>query len=297
MNKLNKQLQLRIENAIQQRKFIVTERLFLLPLEVSDAPEMFKWCGDPEVTKFMNYSTYESVSQVEEWLAHGGRECFGFFLRENGQLIGSGDVQKNGQGLNEPGYNLAKAYWGKGYCTEACKSLVGYAVANGTSDFYCEHAVENFRSGRVIQKCGFSYVKNGEYVCFDGVRKFQSKQYEMHVDNHEMNVDGEWFCKIANGSKTVELRLNDEKRRAVRVGDYVILNNLGGGPLIKCVVKVTALHVFRTFEELYKNLDMTKCGYSQSDAPNPDDMLAYYSAERQHLFGVVGIEFELLCCM
>lgn len=297
MNNLNNQMQLRIENAIRKQKYIETQRLFLVPLEVSDAPEMFKWCGDPEVTKFMIYSTYESVAQVEQWLAHGGRECFGFFLRENGQLIGSGDVQKNSKGVNEPGYNLAKAYWGKGYCTEACKALIGYAAASGVTDFYCEHAEDNVRSGRVIQKCGFEYVADGEYVCFDGVRKFKSKQYEMQIDSHQMNVDGQWFGKIANGSKTIELRLNDEKRRTVKVGDYIILNNLGESPLKKGVAKVTALHVFRDFDELYKNLDMNKCGYAQNVVPNPDDMLAYYSAERQNEFGVVGIEFELLCCM
>ena len=115
---------------------------------------------------------------------------------------------------------------------------------------------------------------------------------------YEMNVDGRWFDKIVNGSKTIELRLNDERRRNIKIGDYVILNNLDeNADLRKCVVQVIALHKFDNFVTLYRALDMTKCGYSQTDVPNPDDMLIYYSAERQAECGVVGIEFNLLATM
>ena len=113
-----------------------------------------------------------------------------------------------------------------------------------------------------------------------------------------MNVDGKWFNKIVEGIKTIELRLNDDKRRNIKVGDYIILNNLAEKPeLTKCVVQVTALHKFDNFEDLYNNLDMTRCGYSKCDAANFNDMSAYYSAERQAEWGVVGIEFDLLAVL
>lgn len=288
----------RIQQDKRDGKFIQTERLYLLPLEVSDAPEAFKWCSDPEVTKFMNYNTYTSVEQEEQWIKESGRNCFGFFLRENGQLIGSGDVDPNASGVHELGYNLAKAYWGKGYCTEASKAMLAHRVAQGVTEFGCEHAQDNVRSGRVIQKCGFTNPVESSYTSFGGLRTFKSYRYALHIDSHSMNVDGKWFDKIVRGGKTVELRLNDDKRRCVKVGDYVILNNLdGNADLTKCVVRVIALHVFANFVELYNYLDMTKCGYTATDKPNPDDMLVYYSAERQTEFGVVGIEFELLAAL
>ena len=292
----------RIRQAKRDGKFIQTERLFLLPLEVSDAPEAFKWCGDPEVTKFMNYNTYTSVEQEEQWITESGHNCFGFFLRENGQLIGSGAVHTNRNGFNrgvyELGYNLAKAYWGKGYCTEASKAMLAHRVAQGVTEFGCEHAVDNVRSGRVIQKCGFTNPVESSYTSFDGLRTYKSYRYTLHIDSHQMNVDGKWFDKIVRGVKTVELRLYDDKRRCVKVGDYIVLNNLDeNADLTKCVIKVTSLHVFADFAELYNALDMTQCGYTATDTPNPDDMLVYYSAERQAEFGVVGIEFELLAIL
>lgn len=294
MNNLDK----RIRQAKLDSKFIQTVRLILLPLAESDSAEAFKWCGDPDVNRFMNYTIYTKVEDVAQWIADSGHNCFGFFLRENGQLIGSGDVHVNKNGVHELGYNLAKAYWSKGYATEASKAMLAYRVAQGVTDFACEHAVDNVRSGRVIQKCGFEYTADSTYTSFDGTRTFNSRKYCLHIDNHEMNVDGKWFDKIANGSKTVELRLNDEKRRNIKVNDSIILNNLDEvAVLTKCVVRVTALHKFDTFGTLYKNLDMTKCGYARSDVPNSNDMLTYYSVKRQAEWGVVGIEFELLAVM
>lgn len=294
---INKSLHQRVALAQKEGRFILTSRLVLLPLAVSDADDAFKWCGDAEVNEFMIYPLYSNALDVAKWIAESGHNCFGIFLRESGQLIGSGAVNINSRGDYNLGYNLAKAYWGKGYCTEAGKAMLAHRVAQGITDFVCEHAIDNVRSGRVIQKCGFSRVAEGSYTCMDG-KSFPAYLYELHVDSREMNVDGKWFDKIARGDKTIELRLFDEKRRAVKVGDYVILNNLDGkADLKKCVVQVTALCKFDGFKTLYKNIDMTKCGYGKGEVPDPTDMLAYYSVERQAQWGVVGIEFDLLAVL
>ena len=38
---------------------------------------------------------------------------------------------------------------------------------------------------------------------------------------HEMRLHNEPFVLIKDGTKTIELRLNDEKRRQIKVGDYI----------------------------------------------------------------------------
>lgn len=295
---MNAKLTKRIRQARLDGRYIQTPRLFLMPLDVSDAADVFKWTGDPDVTQFMNYSTYTSVSDVADWIKADGYKSFGIFLKDGGRLIGGGDARKNRSGETELGYNLAKAYWGKGYCTEAAKAIIAYNVAQGNTDFVCKHAADNVRSGRVICKCGFTYVKDGSYTSFDGLRTFADREYGLHINRFEMDVDGEWFDKIVIGSKTVELRLNDEKRRGIEIGDYIILNNLGlASDVRKCVVMVTQLHCFADFNELYASLDMSKCGYGADEKANPDDMLRYYSEQRQSEYGVVGIQFELLAVM
>ena len=110
--------------------------------------------------------------------------------------------------------------------------------------------------------------------------------------NHEMKLNDEPFLKIKEGSKTIEMRLYDEKRRLVKVGDIIEFTNRD--TLEKICVKVIKLHFFNNFEDLYKNFDNVSLGYNKYEESSPDDMEKYYSKEEQKLYGVVGIEIKLI---
>lgn len=111
---------------------------------------------------------------------------------------------------------------------------------------------------------------------------------------HQMRLDPEPFQQIRCGAKSIELRLLDEKRRAISVGDEIEFMNAEDKNQV-LTVRVIALHQFANFEELYRALPLLKCGYDSdtlADA-SPEDMEQYYSKEKQAYYGVVGIEFEL----
>lgn len=109
---------------------------------------------------------------------------------------------------------------------------------------------------------------------------------------HKMKLKPSPFSMIASGQKTVELRLYDEKRKLIKVGDTLMFNNVSREEeVLFCRVK--ALHLFESFKELYASLPMTKCGYTENDNPDYRDMEEYYSPEEQRCYGVVGIEIEL----
>lgn len=111
---------------------------------------------------------------------------------------------------------------------------------------------------------------------------------------HYMNLNPGPFAMIAAGYKTIELRLLDEKRSQIAVGDTLIFTNTDSAEQLRC--KVKALHVFASFAELYAALPLDKCGYFPEEIPtaDPSDMDIYYSPEKQAKYGVVGIEIELL---
>ena len=44
------------------------------------------------------------------------------------------------------------------------------------------------------------------------------------------------------------------------------------------------------FEELYKHHDKIAIGYADNEMADPNDMLAYYSADKIKQYGVLGIE-------
>ena len=112
---------------------------------------------------------------------------------------------------------------------------------------------------------------------------------------HQMKLHPEPFFKTKNGEKTVEMRLYDEKRRRIKIGDTIVFTNREC-PEQSLQAKVISLHRFASFEELYAALPLTKCGYTEEIAPyaDPNDMARYYSAEEQQRFGALGIEFVLI---
>lgn len=110
---------------------------------------------------------------------------------------------------------------------------------------------------------------------------------------HEMKLFAEPFRKIYDGFKTIELRLFDDKRKSISVGDEIIFSH-ADNPSLRLKVTVTALHRFDSFAGLYAALPLDKCGYTPEEAAHarPEDMLAYYSLEEQEKYGVIGIEFD-----
>jgi ASC-1-like (ASCH) protein len=108
-----------------------------------------------------------------------------------------------------------------------------------------------------------------------------------------MKLNSDPFEMICSGTKTIELRLYGEKRRAVSVDDIIIFTNTLD-PTISVKTKVVKMHIFDDFKQLYNKLPLEKCGYSSNDTPSYKDMLKYYSQEEQLKYGVVGIELVLL---
>ena len=109
---------------------------------------------------------------------------------------------------------------------------------------------------------------------------------------HMMRLHAEPFQLIKNGSKTIEMRLYDDKRRLLQVGDILEFQSRTTGEVLE--TKVLALHLYSSFEELYKHFDKISLGYLKDEEADPNDMSQYYTLEEQEKYGVVGIEIQLV---
>lgn len=115
------------------------------------------------------------------------------------------------------------------------------------------------------------------------------------MKEHVMNLTPAPMQEIRTGNKTIELRLNDEKRKQISVGDTIkFVNTEDSNDTLR--VKVVDLFLFSSFAELYDNLPLLNCGYNEDNinTASPEDMEMYYSREKQNKYGVVGIEISLL---
>ncbi len=109
---------------------------------------------------------------------------------------------------------------------------------------------------------------------------------------HRMNLWEGPFLAIQSGTKDVELRLHDEKRQAIRVGDTIEFTNAKTGQCLQ--VRVVGKAVFRDFAELYAHYDKIRMGYTADEIPDPEDMRRYYSPADMEKYGTVAIEIALL---
>ena len=109
---------------------------------------------------------------------------------------------------------------------------------------------------------------------------------------HELRLHNEPFELIKSGTKTIEMRLYDEKRKLIKENDIIEFTNRLTGEKIK--TKVLKLHIFTSFKELYNNFDNENLGYKVNEKKDSKDMEKYYSKEEECKYGVVGIEIKLI---
>ena len=106
-----------------------------------------------------------------------------------------------------------------------------------------------------------------------------------------MKLQPQPFEAIKSGRKDIEMRLYDEKRKQIKKEDLIEFTNLETGEKILC--KVTDLHIFSSFKQLYAHFDKKRLGYHENETAKPSDMEKYYPKSEQAQFGVVGIEIKL----
>lgn len=68
---------------------------------------------------------------------------------------------------------------------------------------------------------------------------------------HYMRLEEDSFQAIKEGRKTIEMRLNDEKRSLIKEGDSILFSNVKTKEEIEC--KVIKIYKYPDFEELYQH--------------------------------------------
>lgn len=113
------------------------------------------------------------------------------------------------------------------------------------------------------------------------------------ITTHYMKLNVVPFKQMKNGSKTIDIRCNDEKRQLIKVNDIIVFTLVGGRESIR--MRVQELYPFPTFKELYSAFDFAEFGCKNYNMQRMlDETREIYSAEREEKYGVLGIRCELL---
>ena len=111
---------------------------------------------------------------------------------------------------------------------------------------------------------------------------------------HEMKLQPEYYNFILNGTKRIEIRLFDEKRQQIKIGDTIkILKEPELNESFNA--KVIGLLRYNTFEDMFKDFDISVLSDSSM---TKEELIAvleqFYTKEKQKQYGVLGIRIELL---
>ena len=164
-----------------------TKRLMLRQMKKDDVNAIFQcWMQDEEVSRYMCWKASNDIKRAYEFVAfeignidNDNWNRFIIVLKETDEIIGTCLLFFNEEESNwDISYNLGKAYWGKGYMTEAMLVVMEYGINElQIKECIAAHAIENPMSGRVIQKLGFVYEKEIPYECNGSETKTVGKYY------------------------------------------------------------------------------------------------------------------------
>ena len=110
---------------------------------------------------------------------------------------------------------------------------------------------------------------------------------------HEMKLQPKFFDFIKSGTKRIELRLYDEKRRNIELGDKIIFKK---EPKLEEVVETTVVGLLRykSFKELFEDFDMSLLAdKSVTKRELLEGLEEFYTVEKQEEFEVLGTRIEL----
>lgn len=158
-----------------------TERLILRPWRQEDLEDFYEYASVDGVGQMAGWLPHESKEKTQMILDNfiNGKKTFALEL--DGKVIGSLGIETydpekhpaladlQGRSI---GYVLSKDYWGRGFMPEAVKAVQKYLFEDVGLDFLLiSHFVWNGQSRRVIQKCGFTYLRTDVYETRYGTKE------------------------------------------------------------------------------------------------------------------------------
>ena len=112
------------------------------------------------------------------------------------------------------------------------------------------------------------------------------------MKTHEMNLRPKYFDFMKDGTKRIELRLYDEKRSQIELGDIIEFSK---SEKDKLKAEVIGLLRYNSFKDLFEDFDISILADASMTKDELLDALSeFYTPEKQNQFGVIGIRLKMI---
>ncbi len=136
-----------------------TDQLFLRPMHLTDAPAIFVYASNPQVTQFTHWGQHRSVQETQTHIATTYKKnlIWGIEHKETKTIIGECGFAHVNYPSAELYYALGQPWWGKGLAAQAVEELITYSFKEmGIKRLNAWIMQDNIRSVRVAQKVGMT---------------------------------------------------------------------------------------------------------------------------------------------
>lgn len=110
----------------------------------------------------------------------------------------------------------------------------------------------------------------------------------------QMHLNHQPFEQIKAGTKKIEIRLNDDKRSQLKMGEKVEFTDLKTNE--KIITEVLSLERFQTFKELFKKYSGPIIGSPETESIEELDRenSEIYSRKQKKNFGALAIHLKVI---
>ncbi|MCR5078852.1 MAG: dihydrofolate reductase [Bacilli bacterium] len=126
-----------------------------------------------------------------------------------------------------------------------------------------------------------------EFCTYENVSPLPLPMEDIEGKDVELTLFKGPFEAMKYGQKDIEMRLYDEKRRTLDVGDRLHFENRETGERLSRTI--LGLAPFDSFDTIYASFPKERLGYKKEEEAKPSDMETYYSKDRIAQYGPLAI--------
>jgi len=165
---------------------IITKQLILKKVQENHLQQIFEIWTDSEACKYMFDSHWSNVDELYVVLEEDDEYfCFAAFMPDGNDIVATCRISLEGDnGEWDLGYNVHKAFWGKGFATEMVQALLTFGRESlGVTTVVAFVAKANIASCKVLEKCGFEIVDESSFTKKGTDTVFPTYEYRLEIKN------------------------------------------------------------------------------------------------------------------
>lgn len=183
---------------MQNSPKIETERFLLRKFTDLDLDDLHDILSDEVVNTYLPWFVSHTKEDTKRFLKEriykeyesGISYFYAIEVKDSGKVVGYVDVTDIDlkEKCGDLGYGIHKDYWGQGIATEVGQAMLEVLKEDGFAYITATHDKNNLGSGRVMQKCGMTYMYSYEEQWQPKNFLVVFRLYQINLDNNHQRV-------------------------------------------------------------------------------------------------------------